>query len=952
MFWKPQHALLAALLCLHSSLFSQIAADETPFVEHEVLVMLAGGIEADKALEELAVGIDFEVIDVPSPSTNIYLVHVAGADWAESLGKFKSHRHVRAAQLNHLVSERETVPNDPNFGQQWHHVESGDHDIDSDLAWDVTTGGVAGNGARVVVAVLEGGGSNYSHTDLIDNHWTNPGEVPDNGIDDDNNGYVDDYNGWNVGNNSDNIAGGGHGTSVSGMIGATGNNGTGGAGVNWDVDIMQVDMANGLSESNVIAAYEYPKTLRDIFNASGGTEGAFVVATNASWGIDQANPENYPAWCAYYDELGASGILNCGATANQAWNIDNVGDMPTGCSSDYMVSVTATNNNDVRTFSAYGVQSIDLGAPGEQVYLPSGSSNYGNTSGTSFASPCVAGAIALVYSVPCPDLAELSIVNPQGAADLVLGYIYDGVDLVPNLLTEVATGGRLNVANSVNLAMAGCGPVECSIESFTATAECVYDVGADTVLTVATLEASFSNFLCAADIVCYKDSAAAGWTCEFTEGLDGGLSNSSALLLTGLVPNTPYEVFFSLDTLVSDTIAFDTPDCGALVPGCTDPDALNYDEAATIDNGGCEFPCSDVVLTITTDCWPEEVGWEIVSEAGEVLASVEPDTYQTEEAEEVWEGCLVNGCHVLTITDEYGDGMFGSQWGSCDADGNYVFTSGDGAVIVAMGEPDYGDAISHNFCLPVVPGCTDAGACNFYEEANADDGSCYSTGDPCDDGDEGTVLDAFNDDCECTGVPPVPGCLDDAACNFNAAANVDDGSCFYVAQGTITGAQTATDLTTESYSYDGNAEHTYAWTVNGGSIQGELSGVGLLSVDVLWSSTGSGLVTVTETDTSGCSGEVALEIDLLVNAIGEFEMLGLALFPNPVQDVLTLSMQDVVRAIERLELVDIRGQVVRAWPVVDVLMTLEVQDLAMGMYTLRIGMGDGTVVSAPVVIQR
>jgi hypothetical protein len=312
----------------------------------------------------------------------------------------------------------------------------------------------------------------------------------------------------------------------------------------------------------------------------------------------------------------------------------------------------------------------------------------------------------------------------------------------------------------------------------------------------------------------------------------------------------------------------------------------------------------------------------------------------------------VNGCHVLTITDEYGDGMFGSQWGSCDADGNYVFTSGDGAVIVAMGEPDYGDAISHNFCLPVVPGCTDAGACNFYEEANADDGSCYSTGDPCDDGDEGTVLDAFNDDCECTGVPPVPGCLDDAACNFNAAANVDDGSCFYVAQGTITGAQTATDLTTESYSYDGNAEHTYAWTVNGGSIQGESSGVGLLSVDVLWSSTGSGLVSVTETDTSGCSGEVALEIDLLVNAIGEFEMLGLALFPNPVQDVLTLSMQDVVRAIERLELVDIRGQVVRAWPVVDVLMTLEVQDLAMGMYTLRIGMGDGTVVSAPVVIQR
>ncbi|MGB2015421.1 MAG: S8 family serine peptidase, partial [Flavobacteriales bacterium] len=228
---KPQYALLFAVLCFTASLFGQIATDETPFIEHEILVMLANDVQPDKVLTELAEDVDFQILSVPSPSTNIYLVHVDGPSWAEALGKFKSHRHVRAAQLNHLVSERETVPNDPNFGQQWHHVESGDHDIDSDLAWDVTTGGVAGNGARIVVAVLEGGGSNYSHTDLIDNHWTNPGEVPDNGIDDDNNGYVDDYNGWNVGSNNDNIAGGGHGTSVSGMIGATGNNGTGGAGV-------------------------------------------------------------------------------------------------------------------------------------------------------------------------------------------------------------------------------------------------------------------------------------------------------------------------------------------------------------------------------------------------------------------------------------------------------------------------------------------------------------------------------------------------------------------------------------------------------------------------------------------------------------------------------------------------------------------------------------------------
>ena len=138
--------------------------------------------------------------------------------------------------------------------------------------------------------------------------------------------------------------------------------------------------------------------------------------------------------------------------------------------------------------------------------------------------------------------------------------------------------------------------------------------------------------------------------------------------------------------------------------------------------------------------------------------------------------------------------------------------------------------------------------------------------------------------------------MNETACNFNSEANVDDASCFYVAQGAIAGAQTATDMTTETYSYDGNAEYTYDWAVTGGSIQGESSGVGLLSVDVMWSSTGNGLVTVTETDTTGCSGDVVIEVDLLVNSIGELEMMGMVRVTD-AED----AQRDIIRQARKLQ---------------------------------------------------
>ncbi|MFA9220812.1 MAG: S8 family serine peptidase, partial [Sediminibacterium sp.] len=360
---------------------------------------------------------------------------------------------IQLAQANHKIAER-IVPNDPSYGQQWFHSDASDNDIDTPEAWDITTGGLTAFGDEIVVCVVEGGGAKWDQADIIENHWTNTNEIAGNGIDDDNNGYIDDVNGWNTTSFNDVIAAGNHGTQVSSMIGAKGDNAIGITGVNWNVKIMQVDMG-GVTEANVIAAYTYPLKMRRLYNQTGGAQGAFVVATNSSWGTDNGQPSQAPLWCAMYDTLGVAGILSCGSTANNNVNIDVVGDLPTACPSNYLIAVTATNSSDVRTFSGYGITTIDLGAPGEAVYL-AGNTTYGNTSGTSFASPCVAGGVALLYSAPCTSLMSIVNANPTTGAQLIRDYIFNGVDIVSNLQPEMVTGGRMNVKNSLDLLMNEC----------------------------------------------------------------------------------------------------------------------------------------------------------------------------------------------------------------------------------------------------------------------------------------------------------------------------------------------------------------------------------------------------------------------------------------------------------------------------------------------------------------
>ncbi len=418
-----------------------------------------------------------------APSFNIYLVQFDFTKIHEERFKQELSKNnlIDEIQYNHIVSKR-AVPNDPQFDNQWQYINTGQAggvtgaDLDIEQAWDITTGGVTALGDTIVAAIIDDG-LDWNHADFGDNLWVNHDEIPNNGIDDDNNGYTDDYQGWNAYTGTGVITGGGHGTPVAGIVGAKGNNNIGVSGVNWDVKLMIIQ--GGGDEADALAAYAYCLAERNIYNMTNGAEGSFVVTTNASWGIDQGQPSDAPLWCGLYDTMGEEGILSCGATANANFNIDVIGDLPTGCPSDYLLSVTNLDQTDEKVNSAgYGLVTIDLGAYGENTWNTASGNSYGGFGGTSGATPHVAGTVALMYATPCPSFAAFAKADPAAAALQVRQNLLNGVVANSSLDGITVTGGRLNTFNAVNNMVTTCDPSGC-FAPYNITTENIIDISAE-----------------------------------------------------------------------------------------------------------------------------------------------------------------------------------------------------------------------------------------------------------------------------------------------------------------------------------------------------------------------------------------------------------------------------------------------------------------------------------------
>lgn len=355
----------------------------------------------------------------------------------EELDWLKNQEQIIQYQAVYKMFSRGCNPNDSAYLAQYNMEK-----MKFDEIWCYKTNGISATGDTLVVAAIDNGFS-YWLNDILPNIFINRLEIPDNGLDDDFNGYKDDYYGLNAQffSEGDNHSPDNHGTEVISVIGAKGNNQLGITGTNQNIKILLCSADNS---NELVKCYHYfVKMKRDYLN-SGGKKGAFIVSSNLSAGFDATFPNDLPLVCQAYDSLGKVGILNSVATVNRNDDIAITGDIPGLCPSDYMICVTNTDRYDNKvTESGYNQIHVDLGACGESIPMIGISGNVIEESGTSFASPHVAGLISLLYQF-CPKINNLNKSNPDLAAKAMKDIILACGDDISSLKNITVTGKRIN----------------------------------------------------------------------------------------------------------------------------------------------------------------------------------------------------------------------------------------------------------------------------------------------------------------------------------------------------------------------------------------------------------------------------------------------------------------------------------------------------------------------------
>ena len=347
---------------------------------------------------------------------------------------------VDSIEIDHKVRAFFT-PDDPRYSEQY--ALNGTFGISAQGAWDITRGS-----PTKLVAIIDSG-ADYTHEDLQGNAWVNPGEIPDNGVDDDLNGYVDDYHGYDFAGDagdgfgdSDPMDQNGHGTHVAGIVAATANNGVGVSGVAWEagfIPIKCLDSAGNGSISYLVSALDYVGTLKD--------QGFPIAVVSMSLGTSEMSHALERA----VQRVASRGILLVAAAGNESANNDKEPSYPANFNVSNLISVAATNSSGrLADYSNYGEKTVDLAAPGSGILSTRPptlfeffGNPYGYDSGTSMATPHVSGVAALVAAA-----------NPNAGPALIESLLLATVTPRGLLSRKTVAGGIVNAANAVTMAVA------------------------------------------------------------------------------------------------------------------------------------------------------------------------------------------------------------------------------------------------------------------------------------------------------------------------------------------------------------------------------------------------------------------------------------------------------------------------------------------------------------------